>query len=533
MIKPLTYLRRNGALFAAYALLSLLLVGLSLWIPQFLDAALRRITEGRVENPAALIGSFLLLIAGEGAAAWLVHYLNVYLSNKIAFQAEFDALSHIKRAQYQYTRQHNDAYMAQRINNDSVCLSDFWVEKLPYFASDVLLVMLILPLSFLINPWIGAVMLCGVLLYFAVYLCSRRVYRRRNEAMIESQAQFFAMLSNQIYNLLTIKIHVLYKATDAQFVKTVGDFFLKSVRFLKVDYSIATATALLTRLAYGLGILIIGLGLASGAFAIGNIAVSLLYVQILLKSAQNITQFGKAVQAYQVARDRLRELFAYPLDELGSGLIEQIDAIETQGLGFAFGERMLLEGRNHRFVKGKIYALRGENGSGKSTFVHLLLGIYPPTAGTVRINGADLADLNLDDLRSRLIAYADQVPCLYDGSLYDNLLFGLDEAQRPLREAALAHPLLAFLQHLPQGADTPVAGRKATLSGGERQKISLCRALLKPCQVRIFDEPTNALDPQSIDCLLDQLQRERADYITILISHDARVFAAADEVIDF
>jgi ABC-type multidrug transport system fused ATPase/permease subunit len=180
---------------------------------------------------------------------------------------------------------------------------------------------------------------------------------------------------------------------------------------------------------------------------------------------------------------------------------------------------------------GTSCAIVGPSGVGKSTIADLILRFYDPESGAVRLDGTDLRQLRLQDLRSA-VALVDQEPCLFRASVAENIAYARPEASREeivaAARAAAAHD---FITALPAGYDTEIGERALTLSAGERQRITIARAMLQRPAVLVLDEPTAALDPAteaSLAATLAQVMRGRT---TIMITHRAALAELTDQAL--
>jgi subfamily B ATP-binding cassette protein MsbA len=180
---------------------------------------------------------------------------------------------------------------------------------------------------------------------------------------------------------------------------------------------------------------------------------------------------------------------------------------------------------------GRTYAIVGKSGGGKSTLVGLLPRLYEPRSGVVRLDGVDVREYRLADLR-RQISLVSQDVVLFNDSIRANIAFGRpDASDAEIEAAARAAYVLEFAGELPQGLDTPIGDRGAQLSGGQRQRISIARALLKDAPVLILDEATSALDTEAerrIQAALESLMRGRT---VLVIAHRLSTIEAADCIV--
>ena len=217
---------------------------------------------------------------------------------------------------------------------------------------------------------------------------------------------------------------------------------------------------------------------------------------------------------------------------------ETIIAIENLRKSFkkaSTSDLLVLEDVNFKLQEGEIVALLGKSGSGKSTFVDLLLGLYQPTAGEILIDGKLLTPALVPGWQAS-IGYVPQDIFLIDDTIARNIAFGLPDTEidpARLREACIMAQLLEFIEiELPEGFDTVVGERGIRLSGGQRQRIGLARALYHRPSLLIMDEATSALDIATEAKLLEAL-RSLAGKLTMVVSaHRLSTIAGCDQVID-
>lgn len=241
----------------------------------------------------------------------------------------------------------------------------------------------------------------------------------------------------------------------------------------------------------------------------------------------------QTVKGTQGSLRHVNEILARPAEHLDAGSpLGPSGDIEFQNVRFSFdGEYPVLRGVTCRIPYGKRTAIIGGNGSGKSTVMKLLQGFYRPDAGTITLNGQDLAGVRLDDLRSRF-AYVLQNTPLLAGTIRENLIYG---AKTPPEQAAIIAAAKAagahdFITRLPNGYDTQVGSAGARLSGGQRQRIAIARALLVQPEYLLLDEATASLDHRTAGAVLDSLLDGRVPTV-LYISHNMDEVRRADHVI--
>ncbi|WP_337387056.1 ABC transporter ATP-binding protein [Prevotella sp.] len=204
--------------------------------------------------------------------------------------------------------------------------------------------------------------------------------------------------------------------------------------------------------------------------------------------------------------------------------------IEFRHVSFRYGEQWVLKDVNLIIEKGKTVALVGQSGSGKSTLVDLIPRYYDVQEGEVLIDGINVKDLGIHDLR-QLIGNVNQEAILFNDSFRNNITFGVDNAtQEQVEQAARIANAHEFIMQTEHGYDTNIGDRGGRLSGGQRQRVSIARAILKNPPILILDEATSALDTESERLVQDALERLMKTRTTVAIAHRLSTIKNADEI---
>ena len=206
-------------------------------------------------------------------------------------------------------------------------------------------------------------------------------------------------------------------------------------------------------------------------------------------------------------------------------------AIHFEDVSFAYGEKATLQNIHLAIPAGQTTAIVGPSGAGKSTLTNLLPRLYAPTEGMITIDGQDISQLNLADLRKE-IGMVSQEAFLFNGTIKENLLYAkVDATEEELVAACKAAYIHDFIATLPEGYDTPVGNRGVKLSGGEKQRLAIARVILKDPRILILDEATAALDALSehyVQKAMDDLMEGRT---AIVIAHRLATIAKADQIV--
>ena len=272
------------------------------------------------------------------------------------------------------------------------------------------------------------------------------------------------------------------------------------------------------------------------AITAGDLLVFMTYLKTFFKPSQKLAKQTAQISKALASADRVMDLLNTVPDIRDSrGAIEAPafrGQVSFHRVSFGYrSDHSILNNLNFEAQPGQKVALVGPSGGGKSTLVSLLLRLYDPDEGQIRIDGHDLREYKLESLR-RQITIVLQDSILFGVSVRDNISYGLLGASQKEIEAA-AHLANAhdFIMRLPQGYDTILGERGATLSGGQRQRIAIARAAIRKAPIVILDEPTVGLDNENERSVSEALDRLTQGCTTFLITHDLRTAISADRIL--
>ena len=282
------------------------------------------------------------------------------------------------------------------------------------------------------------------------------------------------------------------------------------------------------------------LRVVDGTMSVGSLLLFLAYLRTLQGATQGLLSTYNTMKSIQPQISRVLEILdaeqvvrdapgAKPLPDLPSGQKGHI-VFEQVTFGYEPGRPVLMD-INLDVQPGETIAVVGPTGAGKSTLVSLILRFFDPWQGRVLFDGADLRDVQLASLRSS-VAIVLQEPFLLPLTIAENIAYGRPDASREeIVAAAQAANADEFIRRLPAGYDSMVGERGATLSGGEKQRIAIARALLKDAPILILDEPTSSLDTLTEGLLLEALERLMAGRTTFVIAHRLSTIRNADRIV--
>ena len=304
---------------------------------------------------------------------------------------------------------------------------------------------------------------------------------------------------------------------------------LKSLLFALVISLILSAVALVLWVG--------GQDVLLGKMSPGSLSSFVFYAVLVATSMGSLSEVYSDWQRASGALERVMEVI-----QAKSNIIDPIEPeklnnkfnIMFDKVDFSYQSRLdsiVLSDISFDIPAGEVVALVGPSGAGKSTIFNLLLRFYDPSSGSITIDGVDIKEVGLSDLRSKF-AFVSQDPIIFSGTVYDNILYGKIEAkEEEVIEAAKAAEIFDFFKSLPKGLYTYVGEKGIELSGGQKQRIAIARAILRNPKTLLLDEATSALDSENEKLVQLALSRLRKDKTTFVIAHRMSTISNADLII--
>lgn len=478
-----------------------------------------------------LVYSFLTLAILETTSGFFNSYIRNKISNRITLDMIQNLTNYILKLPLSYLRKNDILYLGSRINMDSFTLSYFFMQLFSEVTVNVVSFVVVFIYIFSIDIGIGIKLLLLIPLYMLVY----RLFRKPlYDTMMESKEKInlaMGLMNNQLLNYKLAKINSWFDAFNNNMTISTDEAQKKAEKSLRVEFSFNSIDNVIKRIANLILIIYSGNLVLQGRLTAGQFTIINAYFTIALESINMIINFAKSYADCMVSFNRVKELLEVGSELNGSEKINNIDKIELKDIHFSYNDESdTIKDFSYNFNRGKLYCLCGKNGVGKSTLTNIILGIIQEFNGQVLYNNKNMFDLDMYSVRKNLISYVEQEPMLLDGTLKENLTLGMEQVNDEIFHYWTNK--LNIERIMEKGYDDIINSSSINLSGGEKQRIAIARALIKNGDVLIMDEPTSALDVKSKDQFKEIINKVKMDKIIILITHDEDIKNMADEIID-
>jgi ABC-type multidrug transport system fused ATPase/permease subunit len=538
-----TFLRLIGFLrpYRRGAVVSLVLAALAMAatvaIPWLTGQAVDEIDKGDRDGLRTLV----LVIAGLTVVRLVLSVARRLVAGRVSLGVEVDlrnlVYAHLQSLELGFFATTQTGQLMSRATVDLQSVRFFLGYGLVFILQSALTIVLAAIAMLALQPGLGALALAPV--PFVVVVAAR--YGRRSRPSLQEVQQRIAELTADVEeNVSGVRVVKAFAAEPRQlerFRGSVTRVFDQSMDATRLRAFYNPFIGFLPNLGLAVILLIGGRQVVNGSLTLGDFTAFYAYLLMLIAPMRQLGIALSLAQRATASGARLFELLdreprlvapadARPLPE-GRGRVELRDvtfSYENAGMPSLHDVSLTVEA-------GSTVALVGATGSGKSTLVRLIGRLYDPTSGSVLVDGADVRELDLRQLR-RAIAVVDDDPFLFSATVHDNIAYGRPDATREEVERAAERAQAAgFVAALPDGYDTRVGERGLTLSGGQRQRLAIARALLADPRILVLDDATSSVDATTEQAIKEALREVMAGRTTFVIAHRLSTIALADEVV--
>jgi ABC-type multidrug transport system fused ATPase/permease subunit len=496
------------------------------------DALISRDIQQIIWLVVALVGIYLLSSVVNGIDQYIRHVLG----QKFIYDLRLRLYDHLQRLSLSFFEKRQTGELMSRLTNDVRALEQLVTHSAEFIIVDTLrltgVIVLLLVMKWELALWTFLPMpfLAIILRWFNTRI--RPIYRqiRRDLGAINAELE---------ENLAGIRVVQAYSQEDQElerFERETRNYFSDTVKAIVKWSTVFPGVRFISSAGAAL---ILGIGawmVTQDQLSLGTLVAFLSYSAMLLEPINRLTEIDNAIQEAIAAGERIYELLDSESEIVNRPSARSLDQVrgevEFDHVSFSYeaGDRVLHD-VSFTVEPGQMIALVGPSGAGKTSIANLVARFYDPLEGSVRLDGIDVRDITLRDLRRHVVTVL-QDTFLFSGSVRENLVYGRNEAtEEEMLTAAKAAYAHDFITQLPAGYDTQIGERGVRLSGGQKQRLALARAIITDPKVIILDEATSSVDAEAEHWIQRALTQVLQGRTSIVIAHRLSTIRNADKII--
>ena len=496
-------------------------------------------TKDMTLTDTLLMFGLLVLVMSilKGLFTFFTRQTIIIVSRLIEYDLKNEIYQHYQELDTSFYKRNNTGDIMNRISEDVSRVRMYLGPGIMYSLNLVVLFVLVITTMLSINVKLTLYSLIPLpFLSILIYYVSSMINKKSER--VQAQLSDLTTISQESFSGIRIlKSFVREVNTQKQFDKASVSYMDKALALVKIEATFMPIMLLLIGLSTILTIYIGGKETIAGNITAGNIAEFVIYVNMLTWPVTAIGWVTSLVQRAAASQTRIND-FLMTKPEIVNPTAEKEEikgSIVFDHVSFTYSNSgtKALQDISFRIDPGKTLAIIGKTGAGKSTIANLICRLFDPTEGSIHINGKDIREINLNELRNN-IGYVPQEVFLFSDTIANNIAFGLREGTETralIEQAAKDAVIYDSINDFPNKFETRLGERGLTLSGGQKQRISIARAIIKNSHILIFDDCLSAVDTETEARILDNLSKVMATKTSIIISHRISSVRNADEII--
>lgn len=488
--------------------------------------------DGLAQLALLLLGAYLLDNAFQAASSWLM----ARISQDALRRLRRDLFEHLQKLSIAFFDRHTAGELMSRLTNDIDAINQAVSQNVVSLVASVLSLVGIVIAMFVLNPWlaIAALLVVPIMFWFTNFIAryTRRGFRDLQKELGEINGVMEESISGQ-------RVVKAFRRSES----SIERFRASNQKVYAAGVYANTYALMLMPLTNVLGnlfvIVLVGLGgylALQGLATVGMIATFIAYAQNFISPLRQLANMYNSIQAALAGAERVFEVIDMPA-EVDNASDSPLPVPVKGNVHFAdvsFGyhpEQLIIKNMTLEAKAGQTIALVGPTGAGKTTIINLLTRFYEVNSGSISIDGKDIRDISKDDLRQKL-GIVLQDTFLFADTVMENIRYGrLDASDEECIEAAKLADADHFIQQMPQGYQTKLSERASNLSQGQRQLLSIARAILADPSILILDEATSSVDTRTEARIQKALLRLMQGRTSFVIAHRLSTIRDADKVI--
>jgi len=477
--------------------------------------------------PLLIIGIFALKSIGK----FVQTYFTAYIGDDIVRKLRDKLALHLMYQDISYLNKMRSGELLSRITNDLNRVQNVVSTLIPAIMIKIMLIFTLTGYVIYQSPKLAFYFLVIMpLALFPLQILAKKM-KRYSKRSQESTSTLTSRLTEIFNNIEVIKSNSSQEFEYERFSKENDTFFKLSIKQIMINALTGPTLEIFGSMAMALAIYIGALEVIDDHITVGTFFAFITALFMLYDPIKVLASIHNKMQDAIAATERLQELFdTKPTIVSGPEILKSVEYISFKNVGLMYDDEAALEHIDLRAEKGKVYALVGDSGAGKSSFINLLVRFYDPSSGVIEINGKDLRSYTLKSLHHK-IAFVTQRIFIFQDTVAANVAYGMPIDKSKVIQALKQAQAWEFVEKLDKDIDTVLDEFGTNLSGGQRQRIALARALYKDPEILILDEATSALDNKSEKAIQLALDMIKEKMITFVVAHRLSTIESADTIL--
>jgi ABC-type multidrug transport system fused ATPase/permease subunit len=482
-----------------------------------------------------LSAAIVFVAVVTGAFAYAQVHVTSRLGNQVVCRLRREVFAHLQRLSLSVHHRAKSGELLTRMTSDTQALKDTFTESAIALAAQVVTISGCIAVMCLLSWQLTLIVLATLPPLFWNLFRLFRASRAAAKLQRSKEETLTTQVSDALSSAQLIQAFGRERHETERFFQRTGEHLAQSIHHARFEAVSARSVEILGATATALVVLFGALEVLGGRMTPGTVLVFSTYLHSLYRPIRQIAKLSTRISGAVVSARRINEVLGLtPEIEDAPNAIEAGSVrgeIAFRDVHFGYAGRPVLRGVSFRIAPGQRVALVGSSGVGKSTIASLLLRLYDPSAGSVTVDGVDIRRYRRESLR-RSIAVVLQDSLIQGATIRENITYGKpDASDAEVEAAARAAQAHAFISHLPTGYESVVGASGATLSGGQRRRLAIARAMIRNAPILLLDEPMAGLDRRSQARVQRAIRRAARRRTCLVITHDVETAAAMDAVL--
>jgi ATP-binding cassette subfamily B multidrug efflux pump len=483
-----------------------------------------------------VLGMLILVMALlRGFFLFLIRQTIIIMSRKIEYDMKNEIFEHYQKLPLSFYRKNSTGDLMARITEDVGRVRMYLGPAIMYGLNVLILFPLVIWYMVTVNLELTLYSLLPLpVLSLSIYYVNNLI-NERSEKIQRSLSELSTFVQEAFSGIRVLKAFVRESDSVNNFAEASEDYKLKSIHLTRVNALFFPIIMALVGISTIITVYVGGIQVINGEIGYGVIAEFILYVNMLAWPVTSLGWVTSIIQRAAASQTRINEFMDETNDIVSTENLqtEIKGTVKVENMSFVYPDSGIqaLDNISFEIKEGETLGIIGTTGSGKSTIANLLMRMYDPSSGNIKIDGKPIDAFDISNLR-RQMGYVPQDVFLFSDSIGNNIAFGIDKADpKIIEKAAIDADVFQNIIEFPKGFETMLGERGITLSGGQKQRVSIARAIAKEPKILILDDCLSAVDTKTENVILNALKSIMENRTSIIISHRVSSAKLADQII--